>query len=246
MTAPSLTSIHAQLLFARSIRRVEELGVVLDALSADEHLAPRRWGPAPGVHDPYDRAAVLDFAAKATFDNFCLRLHRNSQPRTEVGIYDGQGGLGCVSIDINGPITDAAEVFASIDRIAACLPLEFGCVDLRFADAAYRNRGVHVRTYFDCGPPAVYPRTYFGPRLLALLGHAVESTGGVTHAVGDSVRALDLVTEPWGAQPEDLSRARVSIDRALRLAGILARPASQRRTIPGPRWVPPQPLGDVR
>lgn len=254
MSGAAITAIHAQLFFPRSERRSADLGAILEVLETDERLAPRRWGPAPGVHDPYDRGEILEWANARPTGELRLCVHRHAPLPVVVTVYDGSSSLAVASLEIRGPVdgVTAAMLFDTFDRLALCRPLEFGCVDVRFADQdpathTLPGGGVHVGAYVSWGPPTVFPRTYFGPRLLGLLGHALDGAGGVVLPRGDDVRALDLVADPWTVSPADLSRARVRIDRALRLVGILARPAGTQRTIAGPRWVaPPSPHASLR
>lgn len=245
--APSIASIRASLFFARSIRAAADLATLLDVLCSDDDLAPRRWGPAVGVHDPFDRAAVLAHAASSADDDFRLRLHRVAPLAVEIEAFVGPAGLGVVTVEIRGRIdAEAAErLFAAIDRTATCLPLEFGGVDVRFevqptATHLLAGGGVHVGTYVKWGPPTPLARTYFGARVVALVGGPTvfEHCGGVVRDAG-GVTIVDLVDAPWTSDAVALKRAQARVDRSLRLLGILARPAGTARTIAGPRWLPP-------
>ena len=239
MAAPAIESVRAQLFFAGSIR--EGLPVLLAALEADEDLAPRRWGPAPGVHDAYDRAAVLAHATKNSADDFRLLLHRALPFAVELEAFE-RSPLGVVTIGMRA--ADPERSFAAIDRVALCLPLEYGCVDIRYVDQPPATRlfsggGMHVDSYLKFGPPTFFARTYFGARLLELLGHGLDHTGGVVHELAPDVRALDLLPAPWTADAATLKRAQVRVEKALRLTGIVERKAGEWQSLAGPRWVPP-------
>lgn len=245
--APSIAMLRASLFFARSIRAAADLGTLLDVLCSDDDLAPRRWGPAVGVHDPFDRAAVLAHAASSTDDDFRLRLHRVAPLAVEIEAFVGPAGLGVVTLEIRGRIDagSAQRLFAAIDRTATCLPLEFGAVDVRFEVQPTPTRllaggGVHVGTYVKWGPPTPLARTYFGPRVVALVGGPTvfDHCGGAVRST-DGVTIVDLVDAPWTSDPVALKRAQAQVDRSMRLLGILARPAGTARTIAGPRWLPP-------
>jgi hypothetical protein len=257
MTTPPIASIRAELLLPQRISEPTALRALLSALDAEPLLAPARWGPTFGVREPYDHAAILDHAARTPSESFVLVLRRTRPMEVVTDVIGGSGPLSSLAIELTPLATGidtslAAETFAAFDRLVLGVGVEHGIVDVRFVGqqpATYlrASGGLHREGYVDWGPQTMFARTYFGARVAALFGgatllaHAVDTT----RTLGDAI-VVDLVESPWASDPAALKRAQVRIDKQLRLAGILARRKGKWRTIPGPRWVPPQPLGDVR
>jgi hypothetical protein len=259
MTEPSkIASLRLELLLPQRITEPAALLRLLTALDAEEEfLAPKRWGSTLGVRDPYDHTAILEHVARTPSERLVLVLRRARPLEVVAQLISGSGALSSVRIELTtlaaGLDADgAARVFAAFDRIVAAVGIEFGIVDIRFVDQPpdtylRSSGGVHPAGYIDWGPETIFARTYFGARVTALFGgvEVLAHTVDTTRMLGDTL-VVDLVDAPWTAEPAVLKRAQVRVEKALLLAGILARRKGKWRTIPGPRWVPPQPLGDVR
>lgn len=244
MSAPQIHYIEAQLILAMQPADVSDSRRLLDALQATA-LAPTHWGRSTGERSPWDRVAIEQHVASQTPDTLVLHLRRTRPPRMRAKIYGGDRGLSSAVFELQ-PVQDAAGLFEAITRLGDALPLELGTVDVRFVDQdrttfCYEGGSLHhLRSFADEGPHVLMPRTMFGPRLVALMGGtaALEQCGGEVTTRPSGTVVLDLVPQPWAADPKAVKRAQAQIDRKLRLTGILARNAGPIDTLPGPRWRP--------
>lgn len=247
MSEPQIQYVEAQLILAMQPANVADTRRMLDALEATA-LAPTHWGAAAGIRSPWDRAAIERHAASETPDTLVLHLRRTRTPMMRAKIYGGDRGL-CSAVFVAQPVADAAAaaaLFEAFTGLAAALPLELGSVDVRFADQdpathCYAGGSLHhLASFADEGPHVLLPRTMFGPRLLELMGGsaALEQCGGEVTTLAGGTVVLDLVPQPWAADPKLTKRAQAQIDRKLRLTGILARHGGPLETLPGPRWRP--------
>lgn len=247
MSAPQIHHIEAQLILAMQPADVADSRRFLDALQATA-LAPTHWGRTSGERAPWDRVAIEQYVASQTPHTLVLHLRRTQPPRMRAKIYGGDHGLSSAVFELQ-PVQDAddaATLFDAITQLGDALPLELGTVDVRFVDQdpatfCYEGGSLHhLRSFADEGPHVLMPRTMFGPRLVALMGGtaALEQCGGEVTMRSTGTVVLDLVPQPWAADPKAVKRAQAQIDRKLRLTGILARNAGPIDTLPGPRWRP--------
>jgi hypothetical protein len=253
---PAIQYLTAQLLVRLRVDVPAELARVLDALESDAELAPTHWGEARGVRDPYDRGALLEAVAAAGPGGIVPEVRRTRPLRYTAHWYAaGDGSLSAVHLDAD-LVPDAATARAFCDtatRLAAALPLDFGHVDVRFVDqppGTTLMRGAsahHIDAYCRQGPDTLFARSFFGPRLVALVGggdHAegvrrLAAAGGAAAPLGATGVRLDLSADPWSLDPVALKEAQAAVDARLRPTGVLAVPVSRWDYAPGPAWQRP-------
>jgi hypothetical protein len=139
-------------------------------------------------------------------------------------------------------LTDGATVQAGE------LPVDFGHVDFWFegqsaaTHMAETGTGTHLDTYLDKGVDCLYPVTFFGPRVVRMMGgvEPLRATQMPLKVLPNGGARLQLTDEPWNAEPETLKFAQRSAERVLRATGIFAEPHGQWSLKRGPRWVPPE------
>ncbi len=245
--ASTIQFVEGQLIVALPLDERPAMGQFLDALEAE--AKPTHWGSSRGLRDPYDRAALelyVDGHARADLHPY---LRGKLPARYEAHWYTGEHGLSAIHILSVGPTMDeTASIFAVVEALADLLPTELASVDIRFVDqeaSTLMAKGTnvhHLDAFVRCGPNHLFPRTILGPRLVQMMGGPStldQSDADVRVLPKTAALAVDLVTDPWTASASALKQAQVSVDRHLRLTGMLARIGGNLRTLPGPRWQPP-------
>ncbi|HWL84942.1 MAG TPA: hypothetical protein VNO21_04030 [Polyangiaceae bacterium] len=124
-------------------------------------------------------------------------------------------------------------------RLASGLEAEYGYVDIIHAglkvDQGERQSYPH---YPSAGPYDIRRRTFFGPRLLELMGgsNALTETGLRVLPCGHGLQ-LDVSDTPWTGDAATVLTTRRAATKVLRKTGVFAR-EDDGEFIPGPRWVP--------
>lgn len=128
------------------------------------------------------------------------------------------------------------------------LPLEFGHITPEYREQPKETRikdsgnFSHLSYYETYGPSCLFPRTYFGPRLVGLMDAGPKRLATLHPRVkwlANGGAELDLVQAPWSADPMELKRAQRVMQPALMASGILCDPSLELDVVPGPRWRPP-------
>jgi hypothetical protein len=236
------------------VDRGDALTRVLVALEANAQLAPQRWGAERFIREQYARDRVLAHMRTAEPGEGVIHLRARTEFAYLATCYaepDG-GPVSSLDIESTGDYTaeQAGAFFASVAALAESLEpdLEFGSIDVEFAEQdpeTFMRPGVHAHPlgpYLRQGPDIVFPRMFFGRRLVQLLeGPALlEQSGGVVVPLGThGACMLDLLEQPWTASPKELKAAQISIEKRLQLSGLFARQAGRWKTIAGPRWESP-------
>ncbi|WP_152622183.1 hypothetical protein [Archangium violaceum] len=224
-------------------------GALIDAFERNPTFAPTHWGQSARVREPYQRDALERFCDEEgkQEDPSLPTLRRTQRPlyTANWSLGDGPGWLEVEAQMMLGP-EEAAPYFDFANQLASVLPLEFGLVDIAFEGApralAMNPSGQqHVDAYVECGPTTLFTRTYFGPRLIKLMGGLpiLEGSGGVVQRLANGVVALDLVANPWQVvEAKELKQHQQQVLGKLLPTDIFMRP-DELFSEPGPRWVPP-------
>jgi hypothetical protein len=221
---------------------------LLDAFERHPTFAPTHWGQSARVREPYRREELERFCdeERGREDPSLPTLRRTLRPlyTASWSLGDGPGWLEVESRMMLEP-EEAALYFDFANHFARALPLEFGLVDIALQGApralAMNPSGrQHVDAYVECGPTTLFARTYFGSRLLKLMGGlpVLEGSGGLVQRLGNGVVALDLVASPWQAEAKALKQHQQQVLEKLLPTDIFMR-GDELFPEPGPRWVPP-------
>ena len=250
-----LVQSTTQLLLGANFGETGEVQRLLDILEAERNFPPTRWGAARGLRDPYDRDAILNAIKNAGEEGITPSIKRAKAPfRYALEWYRCKYTLSLLSLNVI--LSDGAESTAMpawlslVDRIAAAFVVDYGHVDMFHANqppATRMSRGGsldHLGYYWRFGPSTLFGRNYFGPRLLEIapeLAQTVKALGlPHEHLPSDCLR-VDLVAEPWAADPVQLKQAQGRIHSAFSTAtGIFAREEDGSwEALPGLRWQSP-------
>ncbi|ATB41981.1 hypothetical protein CYFUS_007457 [Cystobacter fuscus] len=222
--------------------------VLLDKFERHPTFAPTHWGQSARVREPYRREELERFCGEeGEREDPSLPTLRRTQRPLYVASWSLGDGPGWLEVEARMMLEpeESASYFDFANHLASALPLEFGLVDIAFqgvprALAMNPSGRQHVDVYVECGPTTLFARTYFGPRLIKLMGGlpALEGSGGVVHRLGNGVVALDLVATPWQAEAKALKQHQKQVLEKLLPTGIFMR-REQLFSEPGPRWVPP-------
>lgn len=242
--------IDAQLILVGNAHDPNTAKPVLQALEQDPVLAPAFWGPEGGVRDKYARDELL--AALAAYpDDLAPRLYRVARPCSFTAKWFGTAVLATLVIEgrYYHDADEAALFFAAMSRLAALVPTEWGHVTPELEEEPpgtamqESSNFTHIRYYERNGPSVVFPRTFFGARLLSSMPHEVaESLRWKKEAelLPNGTLQLDLVANPWASDPGALKAAQQTMHEALRPTGIFCDESNPADTIPGPHWARPQ------
>jgi hypothetical protein len=248
-----ITHVRAQLILLGDVQDSALSEKLLVLLEQDPVLSPTHWGAGAGLRDPYERAAVLEAVRGAAPGELVPHVRRMRPIQYEAWWYSTHGVLSSVQLESRLPMVPEAPraLCEAMSRLASVLPVDYGHVDLRFKPQE-RSTSMkpgssydHLGFYGRCGPEALFPRTFLGPRLLNMVGgvEALRVLGTALQPLDNGVWQLDLLPEPWSSGPVSLKQAQLPAQAELRLAGLLTQSVDGWKSAPGSRWRPL--LGDV-
>jgi hypothetical protein len=157
----------------------------------------------------------------------------------------------CFDVRVDPEKSDLPEFFAALSRFAALLPLDFGHITPEYREQPKETRikrsgnFSHLSYYESYGPSCLFPRTYFGPRLVALMDAGPQRLSSLHPRVKwltNGSAEVDLVAAPWSADPADLKQAQQALQPTLVASGIFCDPSLELNVVPGPRWRLPREL----
>ena len=250
-----LVQSTTQLLLGANFGDAGEVERLLNVLESERNAPPTHWGAARGLRDPYDRDAILNAIKNAAAEGMTPSIKRSKKPfRYAITWYGGEHVQSLLSLNLI--LSDGAESadmpawLSLIDRIAAAFVVDYGHVDLFLANQSPTTRMSrdgsydHLGYYWRFGLPTLFARNYFGPRLLEIAPELdpTVKTLGLPHALlpSGSLR-VDLLAEPWTADPAQLKDAQSRIHSVLSTAtGLFARDDhGSWEALPGRRWQSP-------
>jgi hypothetical protein len=250
---PTPVEMAAQLLIATDLRSPDGLLRLLDIFESDPATRPTHWAESLGLRDPYDRATITAAVLGAGAEGIAPTLKLAHPPFRYEATWFRDGDmqvLHSLQIETRGPI-DAGIVslfVAFVGRFVNSLSLEWGHIDVRFdgqPQATCTKPGGsydHLGYYMRVGPTALFPRTFFGRRLLELAPNVesiVEGAGLPHQELPNGCLQVDLALDPWSSAPQMLKEAQAAAQAALQPVGLLARPEREWDYLPGAAWRPP-------
>ncbi|HET7538463.1 MAG TPA: hypothetical protein VFK05_01280 [Polyangiaceae bacterium] len=252
---PPVTA-SAQLILLGNAYEPASAEQVFRALEAEPSLAPQRWGVEAGIRDPYDRSALVRSLVAYPFD-VVPRVYRTQAPCKYSMEWFGGETLTtlCFDVRVDQETDDLPEFFAALSRFAALLPLDFGHITPEYRDQPKETKMKrsgnfsHLSYYETYGPSCLFPRTYFGARLVALMDSGAQRLAALHPRVkwlANGSAEVDLVPAPWSAEPAELKQAQQALQSALVASGIFCDPSLELDVVPGPRWRPPTPTAGNR
>jgi hypothetical protein len=243
----AIEKVSIKLILPRSpwVWKDELLGV----LERHPLLAPTHWGRNERLRERYQRVEL---------EHACEEERRRDDPdmpslrRTQRPGYDAIWTLGPevpgwfrLSSRMSPVKPEEAEAYFGLaEQLARVLPIEFGLVHLKPADTPKELQispgGLeHSSAYQRCGPLKVFPRTFFGRRLVELMGgrDILQESGGVVTQLENGTAMLDLLHAPWRADAASLKKQELAVLEQLRRTEVWAI-ETEFVDEPGRRWVP--------
>lgn len=220
---------------------------VLGILEAAPRFAPDSFAWSARKPAGYDRAAALRQGRAALKTGNALVLSRRAAAahQTHAMFLVGfQTHLVMVLAAAPRPEGELDALFSMSDQLVEAMRADLGVLQPMTGNPATRahDRAGYYRPQplAQAGLVAPAARTWFGPRVVELVGAPALAEIGATAGPG-SAMTLDLVPHPWTADLATLTAARGPVENALRAKGLLAREIGATAAEPGPAWVPLPP-----
>lgn len=228
-----IQSVFIQL-FTRGARH-REPERVLDLLEHSEIYRPTHWAEAQHLRDPYSRPVVNDAieAIRQRPQPDVLYVKRVIQPRYRCELRVApdspeheQGSWIDITSDLQLAPGEPELLSELATALANALDVDFGLVDLQFADAPgdrMKTSGhEHFGLFLEQGPSTLYARTFLGTGLMKRLGgsSALRECGLHPSTLSETVCQVDLLSEPWSHSPSALKAAQQKALQCLRPSGV--------------------------
>jgi hypothetical protein len=243
--------VEAQLVLLGDAYNATHAEAVLRTLEEDSLLAPQRWGAEAGLRDAYSRRDIVQ-ALVSNPDDLAPQLYRTTLPGKYRLRWYGGPTLSTLVFETAGRVdeAEAGAFFGAISELAGRLPLavEWGHITTEFDSAPpgtnmqETSNFTHLAYYEQYGPSCVFPRTFFGRRLVGLMeGGAARyaSLGFPWRPLADGGVEFDLMPEPWKGDPMELKAAQMRAHAQLFPTGIFCDESEETDPCPGPRWQQP-------
>jgi len=240
-------SISIQIFSPLQLFELPDVERLFAALEEKPEIAPGHWGESAALRDPYDRADIVRYMrlcqslGQAAY-GARLTIRRLTPPR-----YNLHTTASYTSLMMPVELTSVRELapediplyFDLGSRLASALEAEYGYVDIIHAGLKVEQGERQFYPHYpEAGPYDIRRRTFFGPRLLELMGgsNALTQTGLRVLPCGHGLQ-LDVSETPWTGDAATVLATRRAATNVLRKTGVFAR-EDDGSFIPGPRWVP--------
>ena len=215
------------------------LAPVVRALRAHPLLAPETWGLDERSRFPFEEDEVLR-AARGEPSVYELQLRRSRRVKHTTMLSLGRQSSFQVEIAPATPRRDWPRLFEAGDALAAAYRPDVGWVHVFTSPPPpFESEAERVDAAIDAGvdgtntgyglhgPGGLGLRTYFGPRLVPLLGRdRVRSLPAVVRELDWGGVSVDLVEHPWQGEAEAVRAAWERAMAHLRSAQVLAEPTT--------------------
>jgi hypothetical protein len=194
----------------------------LAMLEQSESFRPTHWSQIADLRVPYSRNAIDGYVASIRQGRQAELLHikRVIPPRYRCVIKTNPSGpipedatWVHVASDLRLRPEDPELLSSLATDLARELDVEFGLVDLAFADAPQdrMNAGAHEHhgLFLERGPSKLYARTFLGRELTKRVGGLTLLSQCGTHAsmLSETVCQVDLLPDPWAHSSGELKAA---------------------------------------
>ena len=221
---------------------------LFEAMEENPAIAPTHWGESASLRDPYNREDILGYMRRcqeADLVGESLVLRRLAAPRYNLTMPASYQPMVWIRLESMVKLEpESIPLYFDLgSRLAPALRAEYGFVDVVDYDGDHlpSERGWQP-FYPEQGPGGIRRRTFFGLRLLELLGGAQVFDGsGLLVRPFDGGLEADIVDPPWtGPKAEVRVKQRAAME-VLRRTGVFGDYDEKKRYSVGPRWVPMQP-----
>ncbi|WP_394838691.1 hypothetical protein LVJ94_17510 [Pendulispora rubella] len=240
--------LHIQM--TTSLRLFEPRGAqrLFDAIEQNAEIAPTHWGESASLRDPYDRAHILAYmrqCQEAGADGESLVLRRLEPPRYNLTMPASYQSMMWIRLESSVKLEPESLplYFALGTRLAPAVRAEYGFVDIfDHEDGDLPGEKGWQPFYPERGPDGIRRRTFFGLRLLELMGgaQAFEGSGLLVRPFDGGVEA-DIVEPAWSAPKTEVRTKQRAAMASLRETGVFGTYDEKKRYTTGPRWIPMPP-----
>ena len=238
--ASTITQVDVTIFVNGPTKSIEVQTALLEAIASEPQIAP--------THGSLDERKRLPFSAKTLAAEAGTQigdpiLWRLTQPKYWAVIEATPLPIARLSFDYEDIEPEhVAPVCKAIARLVDKLQPVYAALDFKWSELTDEHvnamQGFDAKALHYCkfGPPGVFVWTWFGPRLVELLGEALLREQGATMTPWGGA-SLPLVEQPWTATFDEMRKRQVAIDNALRAKGFFgdySRPVPQK----GAQWIP--------
>ena len=237
--------LHIQM--TTSLRLFEPRGAqrLFDAVEQNADIAPTHWGESASLRDPYDRAHILSYmreCQEAGADGESLVLRRLEPPRYNLTMPASYQSMMWIRLESSVKLEpESLPLYFDLSaRLAPAVRAEYGFVDIFDFEAGDLPGEKGWQPFYpERGPDGIRWRTFFGLRLIELMGgaQAFEESGLLVRSFEGGMQA-DIVDRPWSAQKAEVRAKQRTAMAVLRKTDVFGSYDEKKRYTPGPRWVP--------
>jgi len=239
--------VRINMITRMSLKAQPGIGRLLDAFERSDRTCPTHWGlDDERRKHPYDHEQVVTTVTGIKTEVSMMSLWRK-RPLEYESIF-GAATIGmkrvAVAFEKNLHGEDLRGMFELASNLAEAVEPDFGCVQpiwLGSEKEEYASSAIRHMDFRKFGPGYVCARTWFGPYLVNLIRLEQLTTSGVPcQQTGWGGIRLDLVPEPWTADPQALRDSQSKVMAHL-LPSCVFGDYSTKRAIgrAGPNWKPP-------
>ncbi|MBI5877238.1 MAG: hypothetical protein HZB53_06285 [Chloroflexi bacterium] len=238
--------ILVALITREPMRKAAPLKRLADALTAAPQFAPTGWSTTDGLPlTSFEPKAFVSHLIALKSDESTVQIARRAAVKYD-GFCDLRNDGASASMRLTFGAVGAEDavrgVFELGDRLAENTRAEFGIVHPVWPSKpgdrfpSYGGSGKFAtHEYVEYGPVAVCARTWFGARLIKLIGQARLANLGAQKTDWGGMR-LDLVESPWASDRQTLAARQAVVMAALKDTGVFGDYSTYPFYTRGARW----------